>query len=342
LEENTWIPIYMPLIKKLDTEYKGVNFYQDLKWYIQPRYENVLLVCDGLDEYSSNPEDIKLLRDKLSDIRDKLFNSTNLSISDLKIIFTSRLEAGVPSGLGIKRFVRLLPFTPQQVTAFFKKYELQDLTFKDIEKYGLQEEKSFSYKWDLLKPLFCWMFAISYNDLEITENMDVGIARLILYSTFIHSILKGKYDKSSGEIANEKWIMRKIAALKNISEDVYEEDLPCKLGPLIEDEQKEYIEPFIEGKQKKSSSSEKSMLSTILTSYFKLDEKSNGKHSVDFLHKSFQEYLLAEYYIESILHNKGYRLNVGQPSDVTIDFLSSLLSMIKDSHKKEYEKCFVA
>jgi len=60
LEENTWLPIYIPLKKKLDTDYKGAKFHQDLKWFIQPQYENILLVCDGLDEYSSNLEDIKL------------------------------------------------------------------------------------------------------------------------------------------------------------------------------------------------------------------------------------------------------------------------------------------
>ena len=170
------------------------------------------------------------------------------------------------------------------------------------------------------------MFAISYNDLEITENMDVGIARLILYSTFIHSILKGKYEQSSIETANEKWIMRKIADLKMISEDVYEEDLPEKLLTFVEEEQKDFI------------NFQNIKLHTVLTSYFKLDEKSNGKHSVDFLHKSFQEYFLAEYYVESILYNRGYRLNIGHPSNVTVKFLDSLLSLINNHNKKEYEK----
>ena len=76
---------------------------------------------------------------------------------------------------------------------------------------------------------------------------------------------------------------------------------------------------------------------TILTSYFKLNNR-NNKHSIDFLHKSFQEYLLAEYYIESILQGKGYRLNVGKPSSVTIDFLSSLLDVIRENEKEENSK----
>jgi hypothetical protein len=56
------------------------------------------------------------------------------------------------------------------------------------------------------------------------------------------------------------------------------------------------------------------------------------------LHKSFQEYLLAENYIESILLNKGFRLNIGKPSELTIEFLPGLISMINDPDKKEYEK----
>jgi hypothetical protein len=54
------------------------------------------------------------------------------------------------------------------------------------------------------------------------------------------------------------------------------------------------------------------------------------------LKNGFHNY--ATKHIESILYNKGFRLNIGHPSEVTIDFLSSLLSMIKDLDKKEYRK----
>ncbi|HXT84339.1 MAG TPA: hypothetical protein VN704_08425 [Verrucomicrobiae bacterium] len=68
----------------------------------------------------------------------------------------------------------------------------------------------------------------------------------------------------------------------------------------------------------------------ILTSHFKINNP-DGKQSIDFLHKSFQEYLLDEYYIESILQGKGYRLNVGTPSSMTIDFSSSLMNAIREN-----------
>ena len=61
--------------------------------------------------------------------------------------------------------------------------------------------------------------------------------------------------------------------------------------------------------------------------------------SMDFIHKSFREYFLAEYYLESILNNKGHYLNVGLPSSETILFLDDLLELLldnKNENLKEY------
>jgi uncharacterized protein YjbI with pentapeptide repeats len=317
--KSTWIPIYISLNQKLSSNYReDVEINHDLRDIIRPNNENVLLVCDGLDEYPDLGGILSLKKELLN-------LPSHHKISDLKIIFTTRPEAGLLHELGIKRYVRLLPFTSDQVTEFFQRYGHQDLTFRDIEKYGLKENSNNTYRIDLLKPLFCWMFALSYPDLQITKDMDIDKARLVLYSTFIHSIIKGKYQYSK-EIANEKWILRKIAVLKTIMNEVYEEDLHQHLQIFVEKEQSNIIDL------------QNIKLQAVLTSYFKLNEKSNNKHSVDFLHQSFQEYLLAEYYVESILYNKGFRLNIGHPSDVTVEFLSSILSIIKDSDKKEYEK----
>jgi hypothetical protein len=293
--QDNWIPIYLPLNQKqkFGIIYTPDNtIYQDLNNDIKPQDEKVLIVCDGLDEYHES--------DKIASLKEDLLTiQSKFSISHLKIIFTTRLEAGFPQKLGIKKFVRLLPFTTNQVADFFIKYGNQDLVFEDISKYGLQEKnKDSSYQLDLLKPLFCWMFALSYNDLQVIKDVDVGIARFILYSTFIHSILEGRYKGTPLQIVKEKWILRKIAALKTIFEQAYEEDLP------------KLLQTFIEGEQQEIINLQNINLHTVLTSYFKLNEKSNNKHSVDFLHKSFQEYLLAEYYIESaLLHNSIFRIS---------------------------------
>lgn len=39
-----------------------------------------------------------------------------------------------------------------------------------------------------------------------------------------------------------------------------------------------------------------------------------------------------------MLHNNGFRHNIGHPSDVTIEFLRPLLSMKKDYDKRENQK----
>ena len=80
------------------------------------------------------------------------------------------------------------------------------------------------------------MFAISHKKIEETKDMDVSISRFILYSTLIHYVLKGKY-KYSKEISKEKWILRKIAVLKTIFEEVYEENLTHYLQKFVEKEQ---------------------------------------------------------------------------------------------------------
>ena len=55
---------------------------------------------------------------------------------------------------------------------------------------------------------------------------------------------------------------------------------------------------------------------------------------IEFIHTSFKDYLLAEYYIESILENKIYKLNIGTPSEESILFVSGLVDLLnsKDSH----------
>jgi hypothetical protein len=138
--QNTWILVYIQLKQKLCSLYTPDDtIYQDLSNDIRPQNEKILLVCDGLDEYP-NPDDILSLKNSLLDIQSKF------SISKLKIIFTTRPEVGLPQILGIKKYVRLLPFTPNQVTEFFKRYDPKDITFKDIRKYSLKEKYGSSYK----------------------------------------------------------------------------------------------------------------------------------------------------------------------------------------------------
>jgi hypothetical protein len=164
------------------------------------------------------------------------------------------------------------------------------------------------------------VFALANNKRHGRKNIKIDVIFDFYSFNFI-----GRYHYSKS-IANEKGILRKMAVLKSIFEEVYEEDLSKNLEHFIEKEQQGLID------------TRNIKLHTVLISYFRLNQKSNNRHSIDFLHKSFQEYLLAENYIESILLNKGFRLNIGKPSELTIEFLPGLISMINDPDKKEYEK----
>jgi Pentapeptide repeats (8 copies) len=74
----------------------------------------------------------------------------------------------------------------------------------------------------------------------------------------------------------------------------------------------------------------KNILEPILTSYFHLQSKTSLDLSIDFIHKSFGEYLLAEYYIESILVDgeKVHYLSVRAPTLETVQFLDALLELL--------------
>jgi hypothetical protein len=140
-DQHTWIPIYIPLNQNINSIYRdGVDIVQDLNEVIKPDKENVLLICDGIDEYP-DPNGIISLKDRLLKIRKEL--DSGLSISDLKIIFTTRLEAGLPEKFGIRKFIRLLPFTSDQVTEFFEKYGHKDLTFDDKKIWISRRDISF-------------------------------------------------------------------------------------------------------------------------------------------------------------------------------------------------------
>ena len=89
--KDIWIPIYLAFKDKLASVYSsGIEFYHDLKEVIQPKQEKVLLICDGLDEYPE-PESIDSLKKQLVNVKSEI-----PSIAKLKIIFTTRPEAGFP------------------------------------------------------------------------------------------------------------------------------------------------------------------------------------------------------------------------------------------------------
>jgi hypothetical protein len=148
-----------------------------------------------LDEYEGN----------ITDLTNE-FAIRHKQLRNLKQIITTRLEEGFEKMFGIQKYVRLIPFDRGQVDEFFSasKYNIPDVKYQTLEKYGLQDEK------ERVKPLFCWMFGVIYLKSGLkTYTQQPNVGKSLLYLNFIQSLF------TSG-VSYGKWIFRKIAALKMI------------------------------------------------------------------------------------------------------------------------------
>ena len=80
------------------------------------------------------------------------------------------------------------------------KYNIPEVTYDVLKEYGLEETEIF-------KPLFCWMFAITYNNsdsqLSIQKAPTINIKRALFFQEVIHSIIEGKH-KASPEGKNKQ------------------------------------------------------------------------------------------------------------------------------------------
>ena len=287
--QYNYIPIFVPKGKLTNIDEHQSSLDDKLRSIAgegEGKKKKILIICDELDEYGDNESKLTMFRKKHSDDH-----------PNIKVIITTRLKAGLlgPQKLDVSSYIRLLPFNKEQVTKFFEKYGLPDITFDLLESYNLKKQ-------EISKPLFCWMFAImrNYKSFDITtvfKNVDSrakrSMSRALIYQGFIHSIVRGKHESKATEtryqINEEKRILRKIAALRQMRD------------PLTKSR-------VIEGLKYYDISYDE-VLDPILTSYFYLQSITATDMYVDFIHKSFTEYFLAEYYLESILNNKGHYLN---------------------------------
>jgi hypothetical protein len=58
---------------------------------------------------------------------------------------------------------------------------------------------------------------------------------------------------------------------------------------------------------------------------------------INFVHKTFQDFLLAEYILESLLEDKIHRINTRRPTRQTIEFLGGLIKLLLE-HDKSVER----
>jgi hypothetical protein len=269
-----------------------------LFYLIANRDTKILLICDGLDEYG-NEDDVESLFKHLEEWRSEFHN--------MKVIMTTRIRAGFPRILGIQHnnYVRLLPFEELQVIEFFKNYDMR-LEFDDLRALGLESQ-------EICKPLFCWMFAVMYSKSE--QKLDLkDLVRSLIYQQFIDEIIQGRpraTDRDLEMYYSEEKRVRKIAVLKYGYSQIYpKEDL--RKGLIIDG-----LKYFGMSYDKKN-----------YTSYFYSQTTTSKDELLEFMHNTFTEYLLSEYYIESVLEGKPYLLDIGLPTYETILFFDGLLELI--------------
>ncbi|RLI45693.1 hypothetical protein DRO69_04740 [Candidatus Bathyarchaeota archaeon] len=306
---------YIPIVVRLRdaSDFKLMDVYNQqnidniLKNIAGGGRRKILLILDGLDEYRS---DIIELWRYVREYHGRY---------PIKVIITTRLLPEIPDLLSIKEYIRLFSFTEPQVDYFFKKYRV-DLDFNKCRELGLGRE-------EITKPLFSLMIALMFREgrYRIKFNPEWGseTKKALLYYMLTHSILKGKHrlemSKFDYYYQIEKELLRILAALKNL----YDRDLT--LGKIVEEiktikpENIPLVDLNGEGIQK--------YLKPILTSYYFLSGTSGDPigekmMKVDFIHESFKEYFLAEYYYEKIKNRKMHMLNVGIPSEETMNFLN--------------------
>jgi hypothetical protein len=208
-------------------------------------------------------------------------------------------------------YIRLFSFDRNQFKTFFIRYGVSNDDYNKIENI-LDEE----IRW---KPLFCWMLAIVIEKSSNREKILLKNGKnslVVLYNLFIHKIVFGKpktalrheYQEWFKKSKDEKRALRLLAFLKN------------EYSSLSKDTAIKYLNIFNMTVPKSYDS--------LITTYFSVKLTEQGIEEIDFLHNSFQEYLLAEFYIESIANGKLYKIIGNKPSTNTYNFIAGLIEFI--------------
>jgi uncharacterized protein YjbI with pentapeptide repeats len=286
------------------------------------KQKKVLLILDGLDEYSG---DLSLFEWLKTELEPKLKEYSNM-----KVIYTTRLNTGIPFELNFTNYIRLLPFTENQVDEYLGYYNV-DFTYQTLISHKLKKE-------EIIRPLMTWMLLTTFSyfrrDLEILQEQNINIEfeyifRTLIYLNLFHYITLGKHKDQPGR--------RKIPYSKYQELEIYfneQKDLRT-----IAYYKKIY--PHLTERKLKNWSNIKDLkrLDPVLETYFYLKQINDSK-SLEFMHQSFIEFLLAEHILEHIISGNFQLLNIGKPSNVTIEFLIGLLNLIltKDRIKEIFKK----
>jgi uncharacterized protein YjbI with pentapeptide repeats len=342
---KSYIPIYCPLSTRVqDSRISRLgNIENTLEAIYSTDVEHnkdrkVLLILDGLNEY---PDSLASLMSELNQYRSKYNNN-------IKTLITTRVSSD-SDALKIKndicnydiygsnsiRYIRLLQFTEDQADRFFDKYGVKgnEITY---------DYATTTLNWDgnqVKKPLFTWMLAVIYSNTEqkIRTNKNWGnkyeyISRTLIYFSFINNVIR-KGEEESGIDYKYKQIPRIIAVLKHIHKsNLVMGEVQENSGKISIKDEIPKFDPTIDPKD----------LESLQMPY--LLQTAGENLTVDFVHQTFNEYFLAEYYLDAFLNSKSNRLNVLIPSSRTVSFLEGLVYLLNedsDSDKNNLLKEFV-
>ncbi len=313
--EEHFVPVYIRLggllnVKEIDDEIDKVKINN---------FQKILLLLDGFDELKHKDELIQHLPEIVRN-------------ENIKIVITSRFGVGEEFKDLLKvyrqqneKYLHLQKFTDEQVNEWFNKIGSK-LNVNKLKELGIKEEE---YR----KPIYLYLIWRLDKEKEIEKIVSKKKSRNYreakLYLTFTNEVsrLKAKLVKSkeykefeivekgasSKESVPEKLEMKArkllihLAALKSfygkIDEDFAKEKLEEDVRKIFEELGWKYL----------------------ITTYI------HPKEYV-FIHKSFQEYLIAEYLFTSFLEGKKYRLNLSVSRE-TIEFLKGLVEIFVDDLK---------
>jgi uncharacterized protein YjbI with pentapeptide repeats len=322
------IPILLPLTKgsSLASQIYGqqpVSYVLDMINSSLEKPAKILLIVDGIDQLEEY---------QIKELMEGINRHYNNSYWSLRVVLLSKLVP-LPLDLTRARVVRLLPFDPDQARKYFEKAGLG----KDYEKL-----KTIYTEELVTKPLFASMICRIHRDgvanhPVIKEHWSELKKNALVYMYFFAHISKSKYPddpRDSERRGRRSWfsVLRAIAAFRHISksDDITFDGLTEKLKQ-------------VEIKVDKS-------LNTTSSNALEPIIVQTEREQMDFWHQSFKYYLLATFYIESLLsygssnsgsenaeenYLKQYNLNIGlEGADTSkiIDFLEGLLEILLDKH----------
>ena len=324
---DEYVPVYVPLKNGLNRVYSGSlsNLLDNIIAYAK-HDRKILLILDSLDEYENQNHG------NLKELNHKIRNELIPRYCKMKIIVTSRVNIDFPKIFEIngQKYLRLLLFTPKQVTKFFE-INNSKLTYENAVNYGLEHK-------DIAKPLLTYMllkvFPFIDSDLENKhQDFTSNMFRSFIYFHFLSHIADGKQIergvefKISNGYLDEKNALRKLALLKQIHKDTLTKNMIVNEAEFF------------------GFKSDALHLNPILTCYLYSNPSSDEETDVNFIHETFKEYLMAENYLEALIkgENKVAWMNVGKPSKETINFLDGLLQLLTTDDKNikkhvEYNK----